>query len=241
MVVDDSDVVRLKLKKLLWANGFEVAGEAGDGASGLELVAELHPDLVIMDLNMPGMSGIDATWRLGGIAPETPVLVLTVSSEEEDVTDAIMAGAKGYVLKSSGDEAIIRAVASVAAGESVVSPVVAGLLVGRGKGPEDEVPWVPGAPPPGDLIEMPELAEGPPSVQQARAPEAVEAGRGSLGTVAIVLAAGVAFSALNQAGTIADGDATARTWLLVAFNFVLAFVLAGVAMRIPAHGRDPSR
>jgi DNA-binding NarL/FixJ family response regulator len=139
VVVDDSEVVRTKLRGLLKAEtGFELVGEAEDGESGLEVAREHQPDLVIMDLRMPGISGIQATWQLGTVAPSSKVLVLTVSADQEDVTDAIMAGARGYVVKGAKDEEITAALKGVAAGERVISPQVAGKLAERAVGEHDE-------------------------------------------------------------------------------------------------------
>lgn len=138
VVVDDSEVVRLKLRQVLEAYGIEVAGEASDGETGLRQIEILSPDLVIMDLKMPGMSGIEATWKLGTIAPQTPVLVLTVSAEQEDVTDAIMAGAKGYVVKGGSDDEIVSTLRRLAKGESVISPQIASEIVDRAYGLSEE-------------------------------------------------------------------------------------------------------
>jgi DNA-binding NarL/FixJ family response regulator len=132
VVVDDSEVVRMKLRGLLAAaQDFELVGEAPDGETGLKAVEEHQPDLVVMDLKMPGISGIEATWQLGTLAPDTRVLVLTVSAEQDDVTDAIMAGARGYVVKGAEDDEIRTALRGVAAGERVISPEVAGMLAER--------------------------------------------------------------------------------------------------------------
>jgi DNA-binding NarL/FixJ family response regulator len=138
VVVDDSEVVRLKLRTLLKDHGIDVLGEASDGETGLRQIEALTPDVVIMDLKMPGMSGIEATWKLGQICPQTPVLVLTVSSEEGDVTDAIMAGAKGYVVKGGSDDEIVSSLRRLADGESVISPEIAGEIVDRAYGVEDD-------------------------------------------------------------------------------------------------------
>lgn len=138
VVVDDSEVVRLKLRNLLEANEIAVLGEASDGETGLHQIETLKPDVVIMDLKMPGMSGIEATWKLGTIAPQTPVLVLTVSAEQEDVTDAIMAGAKGYVVKGGSEDEIVSTLRRLANGESVVSPKIAGEIVDRAYGLAEE-------------------------------------------------------------------------------------------------------
>jgi DNA-binding NarL/FixJ family response regulator len=131
VVVDDSEVVRMKLRGLLEEGSFDLVGEADSGKSGLEVVKKTQPDVVVMDLRMPGMSGIEATWRLGSVSPSSRVLVLTVSEEEDDVADAIMAGARGYVIKGAGDEEIRAALHGVAAGERVISPQVADKLAER--------------------------------------------------------------------------------------------------------------
>jgi DNA-binding NarL/FixJ family response regulator len=138
VVVDDSEVVRLKLRTLLEDHDIEVAAEASDGETGLREIESQRPDLVIMDLKMPGMSGIEATWKLGAIAPQTPVLVLTVSAEEEDVTDAIMAGAKGYVVKGGSDDEIVSTLRRLANGESVISSQIAGEIVDRAYGQRED-------------------------------------------------------------------------------------------------------
>jgi DNA-binding NarL/FixJ family response regulator len=93
--------------------------------------------VVIMDVKMPGISGIEATWRLGTAAPDSHVLVLTVSDDPDDVAGAILAGAHGYVIKGAADEQILAAIRRVAAGERVVPGPVAGALIDRvGAGPK---------------------------------------------------------------------------------------------------------
>jgi DNA-binding NarL/FixJ family response regulator len=132
LVVDDSEVVRLKLRHLLeGADATEPVGEAADGETGLALAARLAPDVVIMDLKMPGMSGIEATWQLGTASPDSQVLVLTVSEEVDDVTGALIAGATGYVVKGASDEELLAAVHRVAEGRRVLPPEVAGNLIER--------------------------------------------------------------------------------------------------------------
>ena len=95
------------------------------------MAAELRPDVVVMDLKMPGMSGIKATWELGSRTPECSVLVLTVSEDPEDVADAIMAGATGYVVKGADDDEVRATIHRVADGERVLAPQVASALVER--------------------------------------------------------------------------------------------------------------
>jgi DNA-binding NarL/FixJ family response regulator len=148
VLVDDSEVVRLKLRSVLEEHGIVVLGEASDGETGLRQIENLEPDVVVMDLKMPGMSGIEATWKLGQISPNTPVMVLTVSAEQEDVTDAIMAGARGYVVKGGSDDEIVSTVRRLANGERVVSPEIASEIVERASGEKaEESQWqVPAGP-----------------------------------------------------------------------------------------------
>jgi len=94
LLVDDHDLFRTGLRNLLEERGVQVAGEAGQGADAVRLVRELAPDVVVMDLHMPGMSGIEAIRQIHGFAPLTRVLVLTISDQDDDVLDAILAGAR---------------------------------------------------------------------------------------------------------------------------------------------------
>ena len=101
LLVDDHDLFRTGLKNLLEEQGIQVVGEAPNGQTAIRLVSELAPDVVIMDLNMPGISGVETTRQLTAFAPLTRVVVLTISAEDGDVTSAVMAGACGYLLKDS--------------------------------------------------------------------------------------------------------------------------------------------
>ncbi|MFL5907235.1 MAG: response regulator transcription factor [Solirubrobacterales bacterium] len=209
LIVDDSEVVRTKLRGLLEADrGFELVGEADDGETGLEVAREQQPDLVVMDLRMPGMSGIQATWQLGTVAPSSKVLVLTVSADQEDVTDAIMAGARGYVVKGARDEEITAALRGVAAGERVISPQVASKLAERVASEWDEhrgsKPTTPSAAAPAaprvPTPKAPPRAEPAPSAEAVpsaeAAPPAAEARRAMIWAVVIAFAAGVALTLL---------------------------------------------
>jgi DNA-binding NarL/FixJ family response regulator len=129
VIVDDHVLFRSGLRSLLQQEGIRVLGEASNAQVGIDLVQRLLPDVTIMDLHMPGMSGIDATRRLAAVAPHTRVLILTVSGAESDLTDAIMAGACGYLLKEASVSEIVLAVRAAAAGDAMVSPSLAtGLL-----------------------------------------------------------------------------------------------------------------
>jgi DNA-binding NarL/FixJ family response regulator len=131
VIADDHPFYRDGLAKLLHANGIDVAAQAANGEAAIQAVAETAPDVVVMDLNMPGMSGLEATRQLTQIAPMTRVLVLSVSAQEDDVTEAILAGASGYVLKESPVEEVVAGIQAAAAGQALISPRVATLLLGR--------------------------------------------------------------------------------------------------------------
>ncbi|WP_182887713.1 response regulator transcription factor [Microbispora sp. H10885] len=126
LLVDDHPLLRHGLRTLLeQVGGAEVVGEAGDGEEAVALALSLRPDVVVMDLVMPGTSGIEATRRLIGREPALGVLVLTMSEDDASVFAALRAGARGYVLKGTGGAEFIAAVRSVARGEAVYGPAVA--------------------------------------------------------------------------------------------------------------------
>jgi DNA-binding NarL/FixJ family response regulator len=121
VVADDHPFYREGLVQSLRASGIDVVGEVPNGEAGIQAVEETAPDLVLMDLNMPGISGVEAARQLSKRSPTTPVLMLSVSAEETDMAEAISAGAIGYVLKESPQEEIVAAIRSAAAGQPVVS------------------------------------------------------------------------------------------------------------------------
>ncbi len=129
LLVDDHALVRRGLRHVLAENGLEVVGEAGDGAAAVRLVLARLPQVVLMDLNMPGTSGIEATRQLAQHAPEVRVVVLTISASSADILAAITAGACGYLLKTAPPEEIEAAVRAAAAGQTVISPTIASTLV----------------------------------------------------------------------------------------------------------------
>lgn len=132
LVVDDHPVVRSGIRALLEAEaGFEVVGEAGSGTEAVDLAADLAPDVVLMDLSMPGMNGIDATRRLTEDCPATRVLVLTTFETDADIVRALDAGAAGYLLKDATLADLAAAIRSAARGETVLAPAVAARLVDR--------------------------------------------------------------------------------------------------------------
>ncbi|MEE2039596.1 response regulator transcription factor [Nocardiopsis sp. CT-R113] len=136
LIVDDHPVVRDGIRGMLAGDpGFEVVGEAGDGARAVELARSLGPDVVLMDLRMPGTGGVDAIRELARLGLPARVLVLTTYATDGDVGPAIEAGATGYLLKDVQPEELARAVRLAARGETVLSPLVATRLVGRVREP----------------------------------------------------------------------------------------------------------
>ena len=122
---------RAGLARLLRESGIDVVCEVPNGEAAIEAVDELAPDVVVMDLNMPGLSGLEATRLLTHRAPATRVLVLSVSAQETDVTEAILAGASGYVLKDGPVEEVAAGIRAAASGQSVISPRIASILLRR--------------------------------------------------------------------------------------------------------------
>jgi DNA-binding NarL/FixJ family response regulator len=131
VVADDHDLFRRGLARLLQEAGMVVVGEAADGERAVQLCEELEPDVVVMDIHMPKLSGIEATRRITEAGLRTQVTVLTVSAEETKVVDALLAGASGYLLKEAEADQVISAVAAAARGDSVISPRVAAKVVTR--------------------------------------------------------------------------------------------------------------
>jgi DNA-binding NarL/FixJ family response regulator len=132
LLVDDQALFREALATLLGARAeVEVVGEAGDGFQALHRSAELRPDVVLMDLHMPMLDGIAATRRLRAEQPEVRVLALTTFDDDEDVFEALRAGALGYLLKDVSSDRLVEAVLAAARGESVLQPSVAARVVAR--------------------------------------------------------------------------------------------------------------
>jgi DNA-binding NarL/FixJ family response regulator len=131
LLVDDHDLFRTGLRNLLEEQGVQVVGEAASGTDALRIVREIAPDVVVMDLNMPGMSGVEATREITSIAPLTRVVVLTISDQDDDVMDAIVAGACGYLVKDSSIEELMRGINAASVGESLISPPIASKVLQR--------------------------------------------------------------------------------------------------------------
>ena len=120
ILVDDQPLVRNGIASLLGSRGHEVVGEASDGQEGIELARRTHPDLVLMDLRMPVMDGLEATRLLKAEFPDLRIVVLTVSDDEQDLMDAVRYGAHGYLLKDLEADEFFEAIDAVEHGESVI-------------------------------------------------------------------------------------------------------------------------
>jgi DNA-binding NarL/FixJ family response regulator len=138
LVVDDHPVVRDGLRGMFSGAGFEVLGEAADGAEAVALATRLRPDVVLMDLRMPRLDGVSAIRQLVAAGVPSRVLVLTTYDTDSEVLPAIEAGATGYLLKDADRDEMFRATRAAARGESVLSPSVASRLLGQVRSPARE-------------------------------------------------------------------------------------------------------
>jgi DNA-binding NarL/FixJ family response regulator len=130
LIADDQPLVRVGLRKILdFESDVEVVGEAGDGEDAVRQVARTRPDVVLMDIRMPVLDGIEATRRITGAHPETRVLVLTTFGLDGYVYEALRAGASGFMLKDAPPEEIVGAVRIVARGEGLLAPTVARAVI----------------------------------------------------------------------------------------------------------------
>ena len=140
LIADDHPVVRTGLRGMLEGQpDLEVVGEAGDGEEAVELTERLSPDVVLMDLRMPGMSGAAATAEIKELMPGTHVLVLTTYGSSADILRAIEAGATGYLLKDAPPDELYRAVRAAAQGKPLLAPEVSAQLMERVRWPSEEV------------------------------------------------------------------------------------------------------
>jgi DNA-binding NarL/FixJ family response regulator len=130
VLVDDEQLIRSALAQALGAEGLDLVGEATNAADAVKMVVDLRPDVVLMDVKLPGSQGVQAIEALGLLAPASRMLILT-RTEQNRVVEAIVAGASGYILKTAKPETIIAAVKATAAGESVISSEIAGKLLQR--------------------------------------------------------------------------------------------------------------
>ncbi|OGO68976.1 MAG: hypothetical protein A2Z49_06320 [Chloroflexi bacterium RBG_19FT_COMBO_56_12] len=130
LIADDHGVIRGGLRAILEDEpGFEVIGEANDGEEALHLVSELRPDIVLLDIAMPGIDGIECTRRLTMMYPQIHVLILTVYEDESLLREAIRAGASGYVIKRAAEEELIAGIQAVSRGDMYIHPAITRLLL----------------------------------------------------------------------------------------------------------------
>lgn len=130
LIADDQALFRRGLRAVLSEEpGVEVVAEAADGEEAVAKVEELAPDVVLMDIRMPKLDGIEASRRIQGVAPTTRILMITVSDEEDDLFEAVKAGASGYLLKEISVSEVAEAVRAVVRGESLISPSMASKLL----------------------------------------------------------------------------------------------------------------
>jgi DNA-binding NarL/FixJ family response regulator len=131
VIADDHPVFRRGLKALLdGEDGLEVVGEAADGLSAVTVASDLEPDVVVMDLHMPLLGGVEAAKRILEVLPSVGVLVLTMHEDDELVFAAMKAGARGYLVKTTDDDEIVRAVQAIGAGEAIFSATIAQRMMG---------------------------------------------------------------------------------------------------------------
>jgi DNA-binding NarL/FixJ family response regulator len=140
ILVDDHPVFRNGLRALLEASGIDVVGEAATGADAVELAAQLTPDVVLMDLGLPDMSGVDAVGQIVAARPAARVLVISLYQDDGSVETALRAGARGYVVKDAPAEEVVAAVHAVASGSAVLGGSLASRLADLVHGRDEEIP-----------------------------------------------------------------------------------------------------
>jgi DNA-binding NarL/FixJ family response regulator len=131
MIVDDHPMWRDSVGRDLTEAGFEVVATVGEGAQALRIAGSVRPDVVVLDLQLPDVSGVDVTRGLVAAHPDIRVLILSASGEHRDVLDAVKAGAAGYIVKSASRAELIDAVRRTESGDAVFSPGLAGLVLGE--------------------------------------------------------------------------------------------------------------
>lgn len=132
LLVDDHEVVRVGLRTLLsWQENMQVVDDASTGQEAVRKATQLLPDIVIMDVRMAGMSGIEACREITRLAPSVKVIMLTSSNDDETLFDSISAGASGYILKQIGSEDLIRAIRAVGEGQSMLDPIATSRVFAR--------------------------------------------------------------------------------------------------------------
>lgn len=129
LLADDHELFRAGIASLIGAWGFEVVGTAGNGLEALEQARRLEPDLVLMDVQMPVCNGLEATRLIKAELPETRIVIVTVSDDDESLFEAIKSGAVGYLLKGMSEEDLSKTLAAVVSGEPALSPTLAGKIL----------------------------------------------------------------------------------------------------------------
>lgn len=175
-IIDDHTLFRSGIRLLLQRqDGFEVVGEAGDGLEGVKLAKRLEPDVVLLDLHMPGVGGLEALQLLQEELPQVQVVMLTVSEDAQDLLEALRIGARGYLLKNIETDFLLDAIRRAAAGESVMSPQMANRLADAVRAPQSNTKTSPAAklsPREAEIIAM--LAAGASNKEIARRLELAE-------------------------------------------------------------------
>lgn len=131
LIAEDDDQFRAGLAELLGAHGVDVVGTASNGKDAIDVTRMLRPDVVLMDIHMPGLNGIEATRGVVRVWPEARVVMLTISGDGTDVLDALLAGATGYLVKGTSPEALVAGIRAAAAGDALLSPGLAAKLLGH--------------------------------------------------------------------------------------------------------------
>jgi DNA-binding NarL/FixJ family response regulator len=131
LLADDHRMLRESLRRAMEDNGFDVVGEAPDGAEAVRLAEELHPDVILMDVTMPVLDGVAATRQVRDRVPGTQVVILTMHADREVLVDAIRAGAAGYLVKDCSTEEVVDTVRKAAAGETALSAELAASMLGE--------------------------------------------------------------------------------------------------------------
>jgi DNA-binding NarL/FixJ family response regulator len=143
LIADDHPLVRSGLRALLLATeDLEVVGEAATGEETVTLAAALQPDVIVMDLRMPGMNGIEATRRIVQANPGIHILVVTLVEDDDSVLAALRAGARGYILKDANEVEVVRAIRAVSSGDAIFSATIAQRLIDSFAGPRPTIPSV---------------------------------------------------------------------------------------------------
>jgi DNA-binding NarL/FixJ family response regulator len=140
LIADDHTIFRDGLRSLLEARGVEVVGEARNGREAAEQTKRLHPDVVLMDLNMPEVDGLAATRLISAEQPDVSVVILTASEEDADLFEAIKSGAQGYLFKNLASDELFRLLDGVARGEPALTPALARKLLGEFSRPQAPAP-----------------------------------------------------------------------------------------------------